>query len=239
MKKTPSNFFIIGAIFYIFLIAAGFLWLKWQFWENKPAKTKQQSTAEAITLPKQADPLITKVPNFAETIKKPFLQASDPRWGGTNTPITIVIYADYECQYCGQLVKIAKKMVAKFKGQASLVFKDFPDSAPSSPSYQAAIAARCAQRQNKFWPFNQALFAVDSLATSTFEQIAQKLNLNLGAFKACFRQQQTKDLIEDNIFEANALKISVVPDIFINGKEFMGQMTEKEMANTIKTMLKQ
>ncbi len=236
--KQKSNFFIGLAIFYIIFIVIGFVWLKWQSWSAKSLAQANKTATTSIELPKQADPLITKVPKFEDTITQPIWQSTDPHLGASNTPVTIVIYTDYECQYCGSLEEISQKMVKKFKGKVSLMHKDFPDPNQCSASYQAAVAARCAQEQNQFWSFSQALYQKDVLATSTFLQIAKNLGLDLNQFKACLKSQRLKNLIEDNIFEANALGISGVPYLFINNKEFMGQMSEKELETTIKTLLK-
>jgi predicted DsbA family dithiol-disulfide isomerase len=185
-----------------------------------------------------SDPFITKVLNLKDIIDGPLINEADPSLGNAKAPITIVYFADFECEFCQNQEKILKQIMNEYRDKIRLIWKDYPVNDPSAPSYQAAIAARCAGNQNKFWKYHNLLFEEShNLNKQTFIEIAQELELNLREFEKCLTSDKIKNLINDNIIEANALDIKGVPFIFVNKREIMGEIGLEELRKIIELEL--
>ena len=104
--------------------------------------------------------------------------ATDPTKG--SGPIEILEFSDFECPYCQKAQSMIREMLAKYEGKVKLVWKDFP-----LPNHEyavpAAVAARCAQEQGKFWEYHDVLFANQQALTSPdLRRHAQNRRTRLG-----------------------------------------------------------
>jgi protein-disulfide isomerase len=87
----------------------------------------------------------------------------------------------------------------------------------------AAIAARAAGEQGKFWEMHDKLFAnQQQLDRAAFEKYAQELGLNMGKFKAALDAQKGKEAIEADAAAGNKIGARGTPAFFINGKFLSG-----------------
>src|SRR5699024_4718071 len=79
--------------------------------------------------------------------------------GKAGAPVTIREFGDYQCPACGRFEPIAKRIRKEYvsTGQVRFIFFDFPLKMHKN-SQPAAIAARCAALQNKFWPYHERMY---------------------------------------------------------------------------------
>ena len=186
----------------------------------------------------EGDPFITKRPSLREMLAGPIITDFDPGMGDRSAPITIVEFSDFECSYCYEQEPVLKKIMAAYKNKIRLIWKDYPVSDQNSISFQAAIAARCADEQGKFWAYHDFLFDNNkSLNSETYYEIANLLDLNIASFKKCLNSEKVRNLILDNIEEANALDINGVPFIYINDQEVMGEISLGELERMVEIEL--
>ncbi len=196
----------------------------------------------------EGDLLITKVPNLKDMLAGPIITDLDPSLGEKNAPITIVEFSDFECCFCQEQEQILKQILTEYDNKLRLIWKDYPENNEDSISFQAAIAARCAQEQNQFWPFHDLLYqnnnnfqpeADQPLANTllTFLNFADQLNLNRAEFVRCLDNDNIKQLIKDNIKEANALNITGIPFIYVNDQEVMGEIGLEELRRIVEIEL--
>ncbi|MCK9578919.1 MAG: DsbA family protein [Methanoregula sp.] len=237
MPKTKDNFplkFILLSLaslllFVILLFAVCPL----VFGGNK--KNSGAATSDTFYLNKnysENDPLLTTVPNLDKIITGPIITDIDPILGPQTAAVNITIYTDFTCRYCGETVANALKLQKNFPDKIRLIHKDFPSADKTFKSYQAAIAGRCAQAQGKFWEMSERLYQnYNNLSQTLFTSLAKELKLNGAQFKQCLDAKTTADLINDNIKEANALRISGVPTVYINEQEMMGEISYEELKN--------
>jgi protein-disulfide isomerase len=217
--------FILASVFYFLFI----LWAR-----PAVAPTKESVVENQFVSP---DPLITKIPDLKDLIKKPLLTEADPSLGPKDAPIKVVIFSDFTCQFCLQEEKIINDLLAAYPDKIQLIRKDYPDGKENSAAWQAALAGRCANEQNSFWPMHDQLFSVKAINEAAVTSAAKKVNLNQGRFKSCLAADSTKRLIRDNIEEANALNINGVPFIFVNDIEFMGETDFAELKIAVEAEL--
>ena len=186
----------------------------------------------------EGDLLITKVPGLKDMITGPIITGLDPSLGETGAPITMVEFSDFKCGLCQQQEQILKQIIDKYQDRARLIWKDYPENNEDSISFQAAIAARCAQKQNQFWAFHDLLYQnSNNLKGLTFLKIADQLNLDRAKFVKCLDDDNMRQLIKDNIKEANALNIKGIPCIYVNNQEIIGEINLEELERIIEITL--
>ena len=187
------------------------------------------------------DPLLTTVPQLADIIAGPIISAADPLFGPPAAPVTITVYTDFTCWYCGQTVALAQRAQAEFSGLVRLAHKDYPNPNKAYASYQAAIAGRCAQEQDKFWEMSERLYEnYDALSPDTFTALAKNLGLDITSFNQCRAGGSANSVvrkIDDNIAEANALGIAGVPLIYVNSRELPAEITYEELKAAVEREL--
>ena len=145
-----------------------------------------------------------------------------PMLGPPNAPVKVVEFGDFQCPYCGRTEDTLKAMREKYGDKVQLVFMDFPLSFHAH-AMQAARGARCAQEQNKFWQYHDALFADQSkLAPDDLKATAKRLGLNMEKFDACFDSGKYDDAIHQDMAEGSKLNVSGTPTFFIDGRELTG-----------------
>lgn len=240
-EKFPTTLFIIASLSAFVLILMIIFFAKISLHQQKISQASATNNQTKLFLKNDFvndDDYITKRAELKDLINGPIITADDPSLGNDNSDIIIVQFSDFTCQYCQEQEKILKQAMAKFK--IRLVWKDYPETDKKSNSYQSAIAARCAQKQGKFWEYHDRLFGEKNSPASEekFLQIAKGLNLDENAFSDCIKKQQTSGVISDNMKEANALNITGIPFIYVNNQEIMGQTTFDELSAIIKKIAK-
>lgn len=108
--------------------------------------------------------------------------------GNPNAPVTLIEYSDFTCGYCVKFFRetwprLREKYVET--GKVRLLYRDYPRD-PDGPAMTAAIAARCAGDQGRYWDMHDRLFA-GRIETDTIQAYAKTIGLNQPAFAACLR----------------------------------------------------
>ncbi len=150
---------------------------------------------------------------------------TDPSQGPRNGKVTVITMSSFTCPACKSTSEEMDQLRALYPDQVRLVWKDLPDTVGTA--YQAAIAARCAQEQGKFWQFHDVLFQKqDFLATrSLYTLWAQALGMLSDVFDNCLDKQQTKPLVDANINEALQQGVKLVPYVQIGDMTYEGPQT--------------
>lgn len=148
-------------------------------------------------------------------------------------PVEIVEFSDFECPYCQKAQPMVREVMARYEGQVRLIWKDFP-----LPEHQhavaAAVAARCAQDQGRFWQYHDTLFAnQQALAPSDLRQHARAVGLDVDAFDACIRAGKHQDAVASMVENAQEHLVEVTPTFLVNGRVVQGAVPFYEMAAII------
>jgi protein-disulfide isomerase len=161
----------------------------------------------------------------------------DRRLGPDRAPITIVEFSDFQCPYCQKSVGTLKELRRLYGDRIRLIYRDYPG--PNHPyAPQAAIAARCAGEQGKFWEYHDLLFDRQSSNKGwDFASLSKELGLQQSVFEGClnsgrFREQITKDL-QDGL----KLGITSTPTFFLNGRPLVGAQPLTNFQTLIDTLL--
>ena len=76
--------------------------------------------------------------------------------GPADAVVTVVEYSDFQCPYCRQAQATLAQLREEYKDRVRWVFKDLPLPDIHPEAVRAAMAARCADAQKKFWPFRRS-----------------------------------------------------------------------------------
>jgi protein-disulfide isomerase len=133
-----------------------------------------------------------------------------------------VQFSDFQCPFCSRVEPTVAKVMDEYKGKVRVAWRDMP--LPFHPNaLPAAIAARAAGEQGKFWEMHDKIFANQaSMDRATYEKYAQELGLNMGKFKAALEAQKGKAEIEADAAAGNKIGARGTPAFFINGKFLSG-----------------
>ena len=141
-----------------------------------------------------------------------------PFLGPSNAPVTVVVFDDYRCSACAVLEQIMKDVLEMYPEEAKLVIKHYPNS-DHDFSVKAAVAARAAHAQGKFWEFHRALFEKQtSINDNTIQSLATQLALDMTKFNQDLHSQDIKAMVDRDISDGRKLGIKATPMVFINGK---------------------
>ena len=143
---------------------------------------------------------------------------SYPRLGNENAEVTIVAFSDFQCPYCASGVDVVNDLIEAYPTQIQFYFRDFPLEPMHPEAMNAAMAARCANDQGRFWDYYEQLFEnQSSLSTEFTYDLADDLGLNTREFSTCVETEKfSADILQD-ISEGQALDVSGTPAFFING----------------------
>lgn len=167
----------------------------------------------------------------------PTVTSDDPVLGSDRAVVTIIEFSDFQCLFCKSMRDTLTEVLRIYPNQVRLVWKDFPDTDSHREAIPAAHAARCAQKQNKFWEYHDYLFANQDLLSDTlYAQIAQTLELDLEAFQQCL--QIPRDPAIDRGFQEGIERgIATTPYFFVNSVQNSGTMNSEELQTIINQLI--
>lgn len=145
--------------------------------------------------------------------------------GDDDAPVTVVEFGDYQCPGCGAFALSVKPqlegtMVAS--GEVKFVFYDFPLISIHPNSFLAARAARCSDEQDGYWEYhetlfrNQARWATATMPSSAFEDYAEDVGLDGGAFSACLNSDKYADVVSANMELGTRMGVNGTPTVMVN-----------------------
>jgi protein-disulfide isomerase len=159
--------------------------------------------------------------------------ASDPIAGPTmgrdDAPLTLEYYSDFQCPFCRRVAEeVLPALVAEYvdTGDAQLRWRDFP--ALGAESVEAALAARAAHEQGRFWEYHDLLYAIQGQRGSgTFTPdrllaLAMELGLDAESFREDLAAGRGAAAIESDFAEGQGVGVTGTPTLIINGQAIVG-----------------
>ncbi|MFW6157126.1 MAG: DsbA family protein, partial [Armatimonadota bacterium] len=81
--------------------------------------------------------------------------------GDPEAPLTLVEYADYQCEACIEGFHAVEELIETHRDKANVVFRHFPLMSYHPMALPGAMAAEAAGRQGKFWEMHAKIFGAD------------------------------------------------------------------------------
>ena len=154
--------------------------------------------------------------------------------GNANAPVQIMEFADFECPACGSYATLTEPDVRKRlveTGQVSFRFLDFP-LAMHRNSWDASMAAACANEQGKFWEMHDQIFATQdqwngeatNRPKAVLARLARQLSLNEAQWSDCYDTQKYKLNIAATQREGERRQVGQTPTFVIGDKLIPGAL---------------
>jgi protein-disulfide isomerase len=164
---------------------------------------------------------------LAET--RALIQMKDaPSLGDPQAPITLVEFSDFECPVCKNLHDALRGLLPNYP-QVRVVFKDFPIEQLHPWARTAALAGRCAYRQdpNAFWKMYDAIYDHQDIISASnawakMNDYAADAGLNPEVFKACLASPEAGEAVNASRANGQQLEVNSTPTVFINGRRIVG-----------------
>ena len=126
--------------------------------------------------------------------------------GKADAPLTLIEYSDFTCGYC---LKFFKETLPKLQatyietGKVRFLYRDYP-RADRGVGVEAAVAARCAGVQGRYWAMHDRLFGEGArLDSASFKSAAKSVGLDQAEFGKCFDERRHLESIFQDRHEAN------------------------------------
>lgn len=160
-------------------------------------------------------------------------QGSSPAIGPEEASVVVYEFSDYQCPSCRKMHQVSLKIRKKYKGKIKWIFKDYPLDRHKD-AWPMAQAAWCAKEQDKFWEYQEFLYAVEGNPDlETYKGFAKKLNLDVDQFGQCFESGKYKAMIEREKLEGKEAGVSSTPSFVINGRLSPGFISFEKMSDWI------
>ena len=198
--------------------------------KQKAARQKQQRTqilgrlalyvALPVLLVFVAYVLISQGPTYSPVEVAP----DDHLFGDPETPVSIVVYADFQCPACATESQTMARIWSRIEDRAHMIFRHYPLTASNPHAWTAALYAEAAGRQGRFWEMHDFLFLNQPIwsflpeVESEFDSYAETLELDLEQLQADLENDEVIDKVRNDQRGGNAAGVRSTPVMFINGQ---------------------
>ena len=152
--------------------------------------------------------------------------ANGPSLGSAAAPVTIEVWADYQCPYCRlETIVFGGSMERTYvlPGLARIVYRDF--AFLGQESTDAAVAARCAGRQDPgaYWRYHDLLFASQqgenqgAFSRANLLSLAGIAALDATSFSACLDDPAVAKAVADETAQGRAAGVVSTPTLRVSG----------------------
>jgi RNA polymerase sigma factor (sigma-70 family) len=145
-----------------------------------------------------------------------------PAKGAANAPVTITMFSDMICPYCGNSLGTLDQLMDEYPGKLRIVMKQLPVHAAAVMPAEANYAA---DAQGKFWELHDLMAQhTDDLSRPHVEALAQQAGLDMTAFRAALDNHTYKAAVDADIAAAKDIELQATPSFVINGRRVIGNL---------------
>lgn len=195
------------------------------------------SQDESVLISKDGQRVVRAV--VYDVSKNPFKNAIEklntqfqPSLGTPGASVVIVMFSDFQCPFCKDEAKmIRQNLISAYPKQVRLYFKDLPLEQLHPWAKPASIAGRCIFRQNAaaFWEYfdwiyeNQDKINAENLKDKVLDWAKSK-DVDLLQLTRCIDTRSTEADVAKNVADAQAVRVTSTPTLFVNGRPLVGQI---------------
>jgi protein-disulfide isomerase len=144
-----------------------------------------------------------------------------PTRGPATAEVTIVMFSDFECQFCLRGYDTMIELERRYPGKVRIAYKAYPLGFHPH-ALLAAMAARTAQAQGKFWEFHNLLFSGRELSVNAIFAYAREVGLERKKLADELEHLEYGPEVRADMRQARRLGVRSTPTFFINGREVSG-----------------
>lgn len=211
--KPSSLWQIISGVLLILLVAS--------VWTGGFGTEKESPTGAVPAVQAPQQPNAPAVQTEPERIR--VSAEGEPTLGEAAAKITLVLFSDFQCSYCARFTtQTLSSVKANYidTGKVKLAFRNFPLSFHQNAG-KAAMAAECANDQNKFFEMHDKIFAGQQEWSSaadpkaTFKKYATELSLKTEDWESCYNSEKYKVGIQKDFTDGNIARVAGTPTSYL------------------------
>ena len=164
--------------------------------------------------------------------------AGDHVQGNPDAPVTITIYADFQCPACLTETQLISRAWPKIRDSVQLVFRHYPLDTHRF-AFLAARYAEAAGAQGKFWEMHDLLYSNQDAwselddVQQIFDSYAQRLGLDMDKLTTDLQSDQVRNKIITDQKGGNRAGVRSTPTMFINGHMIESPRTSTELIDMV------
>jgi len=179
----------------------------------------ERKTPPASGSDQQTTPGAPAVIDNAAPVQTPAIPSDQFKFlGDAAAPVRVVEFTDLQCPYCARFARETFPLLReRYIDTGKLRFESVDLPLSMHPfAIPAAIAARCAGEQGRYWDYREKVFEEQNLlGQRPFTQFAGALGLDIARFELCRLQDSRLAEIRADAERAHALDISSTPTFLI------------------------
>lgn len=151
------------------------------------------------------------------------VNATDHTRGNPEAPVTLTVYADFQCPACKEEAELLARAWAQIGNRVQVVFRHYPLDTHRH-AFLAARYAEAAARQDRFWDMYNVLYADQVLWSSTddavtvIESMAAQLGLDMERLRADVELPEVRAKIVADQRGGTRAGVRATPSLFVNGR---------------------
>lgn len=164
--------------------------------------------------------------SLPSALRRPGLRVAGMTIGHPDAPVAIDHFTDFECPHCAQVQRVLVGLARRYPAQVRLRHRDFPlDSDCNrtvkgvfhSNACRAALFARCASLQGRFWVFAAQVFSYQrALSKDDLLGHGRQLGLDVEALAACVDLPAPRRALQEDIEEGIQRQVTGTPTTFLS-----------------------
>jgi len=181
------------------------------------ARTIEKGATSPLTIPGGT----AQPPEMAQVATVP-LRPDDPVRGPKVAPVTVVLFSDFQCPFCGRVEPTIKQIREAYGEKVRIAWKHMPLSFHPN-ALSAAKAAEAARFAGKFWEMHDSLFAnQQALSDAVYAQYARDLRIDPARFERDAAGQAVAARIAEDQQLAAKVGANGTPTLFVNCRKLVG-----------------
>jgi protein-disulfide isomerase len=177
------------------------------------------------------EPMPNELARLDEAVLAKAKITQGPSKGAANAPITITMFSDMICPYCGNSLGTIDQLMDEYPGKLRIVMKQLPVHDAARMPAEANYAA---DAQGKFWEMHDLMAQhQDDLSRANVEVLAQQAGLDMPAFRAALDNHTYKPAVTADIASAKDIELNATPSFVINGRRVIGNLPVESMRAVI------
>ena len=243
-ETKPQGRYSIGSavgwiVFAIVLAIVGLIGYRTWFYYDKIRHGEIVDLPQFSSKQTQADQGTGLSSNYID--RTVFVSTQSPSFGPepAAAKLTVVEFGDYHCPFSKEVSPTTREFMMKYADRIRFIYRDFPTNTSTADPDGAAIAARCAGDQGKFWAYHDKLYSNQpNFDEAQLKEYAGQVNLDQTKFAECLKDRGYEEAVRRDSLAARAAGVRGTPTFFFNGMRVEGALTPKAFEMIVGALMK-
>lgn len=143
--------------------------------------------------------------------------------GAASPKLVIYEYSDFECPFCGKVQPAVEETLRAYPDTVQLQYRHYPLLDVHPNSLGAAVAAVCAEKQEKFWKMHDLMFSnQQALQAADLRKYASEAGMDLGEYDSCVSSDGAAQKVREDMLVANSAGVQATPTFVVGSSQVRG-----------------